>query len=353
MTCFRILFHSSPFHSFHINPFSFISQTTATVTKLPTKGTLYQLSYVFDKHGYDPKTGTPITTVPTLVTGQNSRLVYRRPDFDYSSHIIDGDQLSKRRDSDEFEYTVNDNRGGGDSLPGKITFVSNKTRRLVSSEFLFTDEGWKTVGNKHNITDVRHEAAMRGDMNRYIYGVDDLIDVDANRNDRKLWKFLLPEKYTGWFGVWYGGTFEFTLSSLNGDYSGVNSHWVDEKLRPLNLVEIYCRSCDLFQGVTIAFPLSNTQGFDGNTTSYSLVMKETEGWMKDPQNVLFEWTVPSKCSFIEVLSGITSVRILGDFTNWYETVSIDNVRWVAASSRGRYHVPICAQDTPDCRKCSC
>mmetsp|Transcript_16575 Transcript_16575/g.33554 ORF Transcript_16575/g.33554 Transcript_16575/m.33554 type:complete len:83 (+) Transcript_16575:139-387(+) len=82
-------------------------------------------------------------------------------------------------------------------------------------------------------------------------------------------------------------------------------------------------------------------------------MKETEGWMKDPQNVLYEWTVPSKCSFIEILSGITSVRILGDFTNWYETVNIDNVQWVPAPSRGRYHVPICAQDTPNCRKCSC
>jgi hypothetical protein len=29
--------------------------TVATITSLPSSGTLYQLSYVFDKYGYEPK----------------------------------------------------------------------------------------------------------------------------------------------------------------------------------------------------------------------------------------------------------------------------------------------------------
>ena len=316
-------------------------------------GVLYQLSHVFNNHGYDPKTGTPITTVPTLITGKDSRLVYRRPSFDYSAHHIGSDSY-KQRDADEFEYTVNDGKGNnkaGDSQPGKVTLVSDTTRQLVSSEFRFMDEGWSTVGNKRS--HVNHEPTRRGEMSQYIYAVDDLIDVDAKRNDRQIWKFLLPEKYTGWYGSGYGGTFEFSLSSFSGDYSGENSHWVDDKFHPLNLVEIYCQSCDFFKGTTIAYPLSKTQGFTGITAKYSLNMTETAGWVKDPQNTLFEWTTPSKCSFIEVLSSITSVKILGDFTNWYESVSIDNVKWVAAPSKGRYQLPICAQDTPDCRKCSC
>ena len=186
-----------------------------------------------------------------------------------------------------------------------------------------------------------------------MYAADDVIDVNVDKNDRRLWKFVLPGKYAGWHGAWYGGTFEFALSSFSGDYSGANDHWTDDAYRPLNLVEIYCESCDLFKGATVAFPVSGAPKFDGTTTSYSLTMTETAGWMKDPQNTLYEWTAPTRCSFIEVLSGITSVNILGDFTNWYESVSIDNVRWVSAPSRGRYQIPVCAQDTPNCRKCSC
>eukprot|EP00804_Cyclotella_cryptica_P019140 CCRYP_017795-RA/>CCRYP_017795-RA protein AED:0.23 eAED:0.23 QI:15/1/1/1/0/0/4/835/128 len=62
-------------------------ETVATITRLPTMGTLYQLSQIFNVHGYDPKAGTPINTTPTKVTGKKSRVVYRRP-------IIDLDILS-------------------------------------------------------------------------------------------------------------------------------------------------------------------------------------------------------------------------------------------------------------------
>ncbi|KAL3782533.1 LOW QUALITY PROTEIN: hypothetical protein HJC23_005207 [Cyclotella cryptica] len=319
-------------------------ETVATITRLPTMGTLYQLSQIFNVHGYDPKAGTPINTTPTKVTGKKSRVVYRRP-------IIDLDILSGMiiRDADEFEYTVND--GSDESLAGTVTLVMDSSRQLVSSDFRFSDEGWSTVGNK--ASQVQYEGVSRGELKKYIYAADDLIDVDNEKNDRRLWKFLLPEKFTGWFGSWYGGTFEFTLSSFGSDCSGANNHWVDETFRPLNLVEIYCKSCDLFKGATIGFPLSATDGFDGQLTNFTISMNETSGWRKDPQNILYEWTTPTKCSFIEVLSGITSVKILGDFTNWYETIGIDNVRWIAAPSKGRYHLPICAQDSPDCRACSC
>jgi len=324
-------------------------KTSATITKLPRAGVLFQLSHVFNTHGYDPKAGSLITTVPTVISGKDSRVVYRRQKFDHGAYQI-GSESYKKRDADEFEYTVNDGIDE-ESLAGTVTLVSDQTRQLVSSDFRFMDEDWKTMGNTQS--NVRHEATRRGEMSNYIYAVDDLIDVDGDKNDRQLWKFVLPEKYTGWYGVWYGGTFEFTLSSFSGDYSGVNDHWVDDKYHPLNLVEIYCESCDLFKGATIAFPLSKAQKFNGKTTNYSLRMTESTGWVKDPQNTLFEWSAPTRCSFIEVLSGITSVKILGDFTNWYESVSIDNVRWAAAPSKGRYQLPVCAQDTPNCRKCSC
>ena len=105
-----------------------------------------------------------ITTVPTAVTGRDSRVVYRRPSFEaYSSDSW------KERDSDEFEYTVNDGKEE-ESLAGKVTLVSDLTsRQLVSSDFRFNDENWKTVGNKVKSSNaVKHEATRRGEMNHYI-----------------------------------------------------------------------------------------------------------------------------------------------------------------------------------------
>ena len=135
-------------------------ETTATITKLPEHGSLFQLSRIFDTHGYDPKAGIPITDVPALVTGKDSRVVYRRG--------IDWNQIGRQdgRNADEFEYTVNDgiNDGGTDnSLAGTITLVSDETRRLVSSEFRFDDEGWTTTGNAASSNKVRHEASQRGE----------------------------------------------------------------------------------------------------------------------------------------------------------------------------------------------
>jgi hypothetical protein len=122
-------------------------QTTATVsiTKLPKLGILYQISRIFDTHGYEPKAGSLITEVPPAVTGKTSRVVYRQTPqmFDYAG---------ERRDSDEFEYIVNDSKDG--SIPARVTIVSSD-RQLVSSEFRFTNEGWSIVGKLFQMSSMR------------------------------------------------------------------------------------------------------------------------------------------------------------------------------------------------------
>lgn len=40
------------------------------------------------------------------------------------------------------------------------------------------------------------------------------------------------------------------------------------------------------------------------------------------------WTVPSRCTFIQVLSSLSKLSILGDFTTWYESVGLDSVALV-------------------------
>ena len=208
---------------------------------------------------------------------------------------------------------------------------------------------------------VTYEPSSRGIMNRYVYASDSLVNTDENGDDIDLWYFLLPpERFGGWQGALYGGTFEFDLSSFSGDFTPDMMNFDGR----LNLVEIYCASCDLNKGTTIAFPLSSSSstieagggggGFSGNTKSFVIPLNETSGWMKDPENVLIrDWPVPSKCEFVEMLSGITSLRILGDFTRRYECVSVDNVVMRSGKPRGRKQLPPCAQHTPDGRRCTC
>mmetsp|Transcript_9945 Transcript_9945/g.14069 ORF Transcript_9945/g.14069 Transcript_9945/m.14069 type:complete len:198 (+) Transcript_9945:722-1315(+) len=186
-------------------------------------------------------------------------------------------------------------------------------------------------------------------MSNFIYASDNSINTNREGYDEDVWYFTLPDLFHGWQGIVYGGEFQFTLSSFAGDFSEDKRNMPDK----LNLVEITCAECALTQGITIGFPLRAIGPFNGRTASYALTMTESSGWLKDPKNTLHAWKAPTKCEFIQVLSGISSIRILGDFTTWYECVIIDNVRFVGKEPTGRWQVPICAQDRPDARMCSC
>ncbi|KAH8061763.1 hypothetical protein JL722_3717 [Aureococcus anophagefferens] len=116
--------------------------------------------------------------------------------------------------------------------------------------------------------------------------------------------FQSPAAYSGNQGASYKGSLEFTLGALAGDLTRPSmAH---------NLVEIECAYCDVNEGITLAFP----------------------------------------CEMIEVLSGITAIRILGDFTDWYESIALDAVALKAPPS-GMSEVPVCAQHTPDASTCTC
>lgn len=313
--------------------------TVTTITSLPKSGALYQLSHIFSNHGYEPKSGVLISTVPTKVTGSKNRIVYKR---DSCTTTRGGGQ---KDEWGRFNYKTADNEG--ESKEGTIVLVP-PSHVIVESDFFFSAEDWITVGNRVH-KEVFYERSSRGVMNNYIYALDKSLNIDSTGDDRDVWYFELPSKFHGWQGIMYQGKIQFDLSSFGGDFS---NEFRNQPGR-LNLVEITCAKCSINRGQTIGFPLDSTAGFDGQTTSFSLVLSETSGWVKDPKNTLHQWKQITKCKFIEVLSGITSVRILGDFTRWHESISIDNVRFVAAKPKGRYHLPVCAQKSPDARRCDC
>jgi hypothetical protein len=90
-----------------------------------------------------------------------------------------------------------------------------------------------------------------------------------------------------------------------------------------------CATCDQVNGVRLVKFLNDADvDFDGKTKQFSIPLTpSTGGWMKDPKNTLFKWIKPTDCEMIEVLAGLSNMRILGDFTRWHESVSLDEVSW--------------------------
>jgi len=221
------------------------------------------------------------------------------------------------------EYTVSDlNQAGAvksTSPVGRVTFVP-PSGVVVGSAFSRGGEGWAIVGNKGSSPHpVAYEPSSRGTaMNHYVYGSDDTINTDsANGNDRSLWYFQAPAKFLGQQGITYGGDLKFTLASFHGDFS---ANKLNDGLgnSGLHLVELYCDACNVNRGVKLAFPVSAYKGgaFTGAAQVFQLPLLESSGWVEDPKNTLLPWKKPSQCTFIEVLSSLDSLVILGDFTRW-------------------------------------
>jgi len=308
---------------------------TVHITSLPETGTLHQLTQVFSDYGYEPKRGSQIGT-GSVVSGSKNRLVYARPKNDQD---VEGKWGT-------FTYTVTDTSGAVSSA-GVVTLVGND-KVTVSSTFSRNNEDWFISGNAGGATPV-YEASSRGVMNHYIYSTDDDIHTSVSRStsasstldDTKRWYFNAPSKFLGKQMNSYKGTLSFHLSSSSGDFSSASSLNTE-----MNLVELECKTCATNSGIKLVRRMDSSLAFNGKTQLFSLSLAETGGWLKDPKNSLKTWTTPSKCEMIEVLSSLTSVKILGDHTRWYESVSLDNVKF----SAGVKSIPITCMTPVDFTK---
>jgi len=315
----------------------------AEVTFFPDTGSVHQLSKVFSDYGYEPKQG-PLMARGTEVTGSGNRVYYKRPVADAAPAGVYG----------VMGYRVMDSAAGNTakatSHEGLVTFVP-PSGILVGSHFTRGSEDWTITGSKIGEHPVTYESSSRGVLNHYVYGSDDTINTHhATGSDQSLWYFKAPSKFLGHHGISYRGKLQFTLSSFQGDYSSDRLNTGALVAGGLHLVYLECGKCNLNKGVRLAFPLSATKsGFSGTATMFDIELSETGGWLEDSKNSLVKWSPPSQCTFIEVLSGLSGVSILGDITKWYESVALDTVQVVNHGAK----IPVCAQGTPDASACTC
>lgn len=320
-----------------------------------SSGSLGQMSHVFSTYGYEPKAGVVATAaaLPLNVSDPQNRVYYSRPAPDAVTNSMWG----------SFNFMVMENNGHHPkSFPGTITLVP-PSGALVGSSFLLGSEGWTVVGNKAPAA-AQYEPFSRGPaLNYYVTGTDDKVNVEvsvdghsSSSNDISRWYFNAPvggassssssASFSGNLGIAYGGFLDFTLAAFSGDFAKLNSN--------LNLVVLQCSECTgpVGKGITLAFPydaIKKTTSFNGETTAFTIPLREDAGWRKDPQNTLLPWKAPSRCDMIQVLSRLSGLQILGDWTTWYETVALDNV----LIRNTKAQLPLCALSRPDASLCNC
>ena len=222
--------------------------------------------------------------------------------------------------ADSFAYTVTaqaqDNPQLASANEGTITIV-NTDGTIVCSDFLLGPDDWTIVGNKARISAPIYEPYSRNNfINHYIYATDNHVHISTtthSRKDKALWYFNAPSKMLGNMGIAYGGYISFTISIFAGDMKKMN--------QDLNLVELECSRC----GYNVGYSMP-TDPIINNMASFKIELTETSIWQKVTQDTTASINRSlSKREFIEVLSQLSGLRILGDLTQWTETVALDNV----------------------------
>ena len=305
------------------------NKLTYVITELPRYGAIYQLSQIYNLHGYNPISGKQITDKNTVVDWSSNRVYY----------VTATGRRSDRLLSDAFTFRITD--GKNSSFDGMVTIVG-KSGAIVGSDFLSGDEGWTIIGNTGAVSAPQFEPFNRGkSFNYYIYAKDEIINHSKfGEQDKSLWYFNAPAKFLGNKGAAYGGHISFSIGLFAGDIASLS--------KGLNLVELECKDCGYNAGIRLAHRFSKIH-FTHAIAHFKIELLETANWLKDPRDSLKPWSAPSRCEFIQVLSRLSGLRILGDITTWYETVAIDNV----VLSNSKNIVPACAMGRPDASVCTC
>jgi len=326
-----------------------------SITSLPAMGLLYETSPSFRTYGGDPKNAPdPIGAhqLPFLLTDPLHRVVYVPP---FNAWPPEGRWSS-------FTYCVT-------SLPHPLAsspitseeglvVLANDQGRVAGSTFDLADGagGWSISGNLAGddvpAGGLKHEATSWGGLSRYVYGVDEVQYVDfATGMDRTRWYFeASPERfYHKELAVAYGGTLRFTVRSMYGNFSEVNS--------PLDWVTLECSSCDSGRGIRIVRFLDEHFRWDGREMQVELRLEPSEKWMRDPLNAALDFNQTVACDVAVVLAGISRLKILGDFTRGGEGIAIDDVAILVDTEQPSFPVEcqqgcVCVHN-PSLRRPSC
>lgn len=178
---------------------------------------------------------------------------------------------------------------------------------LYKSDFIKNTEGWEIVGNnpnyKNRLKYYKYILSKNGNiiLNRYVVGQESLINVNPINNqldDKNLWYFkhTLPPSNTNFKDA---KVITFTLYNYQGDFSNLNT-----KNNPLIRLISYDKL--IVESKPNLIPFSKTYNF--NVPLVEEVM-----------------TSETKDNLKKVLANLKEIHILGDWTQGYELIGLDNL----------------------------
>lgn len=319
------------------------------VKSLPKAGHLYETSPNYRNYASEPKAApAPIAEhmLPFLVTDLLHRLVYIPP----------GNVLPPEGHWSSFKYSTRISTrpvfpGGTESEDG-IVVLNSPENRIAGSTFSLGFDGWTVSGNLEDVQPVYQPFAW-GSLSRYMYASDSVQWIDfATGFDRYKWYFEAPAAkfHREELAAGYGGTLHFTMRSLYGDFSFLNS--------PLDLVTLECDSCNMGGGLRIVRLTDDFLKFNGEEFEVSLTIRTGQQWKRDPLNAALPFTEATECEIAAVLHNVSRLAILGDFTQAGESVAIDNVYIASAAEQPSFPVLcqkgcICAHNVAEKRMKCC
>merc|ERR1712137_896754 len=207
---------------------------------------------------------------------------------------------------------------------------------LVASNFFDEGlDGWFISGNniprtEQNKDDIdiaplglRHKPVYLGNLSGYVYGVDEVQFLNYTYDtifDQTKWYFEASHTfYRPELLASYGGFLRFRIRALYGNFSELNS--------PLDWVTLECAVCDGGRGTKLVRYIDDTLKWDGSERYVEMRLHPSECWRRHPLNVAF-WSsekFADECEIAGVLTGLSRLAILGDWTKGGEGIAIDDV----------------------------
>lgn len=159
--------------------------------------------------------------------------------------------------------------------------------------------------------------------------LDNLIKLSMEGDDERLWYFNAPSKFLGNHWDIYGGKLHFVLMGLVGDFqaSNLNANGMGD------FIVLECSACHFGNGIRLVRRLDNELSYDGEQKTFNIELSETSGWLKDSKSTIEDFTTPTQCEFVSVVSGLTKMQIYGDFTKQRESVALDDVRYIQGEKK--------------------
>ncbi len=192
-----------------------------------------------------------------------------------------------------------------------ISFIKATNNTVLKDMFYLNNDNWNIIGNKNITCAFFIPFSLDGIMSNYIIGNDKVINVDyKNKDDANLWYFSknFPTNYS----LSNTSIFSFTMTSFVGDFTKLNYN--------NSLSSALIKIINNVTNELIIFPVNHLiEKYNGSLHTFVIPMVYNV-WLNG-----YNYSQIDRKYFLRVLSNVTRIDILGDWTQGNETIGLDNV----------------------------